>query len=206
MKKRYRGRHLAAGRRREPRELIRGDCGSRRKLAAACRKVSRRAVVARRKRNVFRKIRTQGKCGTRKELAAAGRRMTQSAKEVRRRGQDRNRYDQDSVVQETREETLEGPECNNGIRDRGFRQQLRGNNRIKNQGTRRQLLLKIKRISEVFDRKTFGLEFVKRAIGMSSGLRKMGNWTLWRRRPPPERSRTGHCGGLDPLQNGRKPC
>jgi hypothetical protein len=46
MKKRHRGRHLAAGRRGEPKELARGDCGSRRKLAAACRKVSRRSVVA----------------------------------------------------------------------------------------------------------------------------------------------------------------
>jgi hypothetical protein len=41
--KRHRGRNLAAGRRGEPKELTRGDCGSRRKLAAACRKVSRRA-------------------------------------------------------------------------------------------------------------------------------------------------------------------
>jgi hypothetical protein len=35
MKKQHRGRHLAAGRRREPKELTWGDCGSRRKLAAA---------------------------------------------------------------------------------------------------------------------------------------------------------------------------
>jgi hypothetical protein len=33
-KKRRRGRHLAAGRRGEPKELTRGDCGSSRKLAA----------------------------------------------------------------------------------------------------------------------------------------------------------------------------
>jgi hypothetical protein len=56
MKKRHRGRHQAAGRRREPKELTRGESGSRRKLAAACRKVSRRGAVARRKRNVFKKI------------------------------------------------------------------------------------------------------------------------------------------------------
>jgi hypothetical protein len=31
MKKRHRGWHLAAGRREEPKELIRGECGSRRK-------------------------------------------------------------------------------------------------------------------------------------------------------------------------------
>jgi hypothetical protein len=60
MKKRHRGRHLVAWRREETKELTQGDYGSRRKLAAACRKVSRHAKVAWRKRNAFRKIRTQG--------------------------------------------------------------------------------------------------------------------------------------------------
>jgi hypothetical protein len=32
-------------------------------------------------------------------------------------------------------------------------------------------------------RKNIGLEFVKRATGMSSGLQKMRNWTLWRGQP-----------------------
>jgi hypothetical protein len=79
-KKRHRGRKIAAGRRGEPKKLTRGNCGSRRKLAATCRKVSRRARVAWRKRNFFRIIRTQGNCGPWKELAAAGRRMIQSTK------------------------------------------------------------------------------------------------------------------------------
>jgi hypothetical protein len=48
-------------------KLTRGDFGSWRKLAAACRKVFHRAAVARRKRNVFRKIQTQGNGGLRKE-------------------------------------------------------------------------------------------------------------------------------------------
>jgi hypothetical protein len=74
VKKRHRGQHLAAGQHGEPKELTQGDCGSRRKLDAACRKVSRHAAVARRKRNIFRKIRTQENCGPRKELVAAGRR------------------------------------------------------------------------------------------------------------------------------------
>jgi hypothetical protein len=50
-KKRHRGRHIAAGRRREPKELTQRDWGSRGKLTAACRKVSRRAAVAWRNRN-----------------------------------------------------------------------------------------------------------------------------------------------------------
>jgi hypothetical protein len=52
MKKRHRDRNLAAGRHGKPKELTRGDCGSLRKLAAACRKVSHRARVASHKRNI----------------------------------------------------------------------------------------------------------------------------------------------------------
>jgi hypothetical protein len=57
-KKRHRGRKLAAGRRGDPNELIQGICGSR-KLAAACRKVSRCTRMAWRKGNVFRKYSTR---------------------------------------------------------------------------------------------------------------------------------------------------
>jgi hypothetical protein len=46
----------------------RGNRGSRRKSTAACRKVSCRAKVAWRKRNLFRKIRVLEKCGRRKEF------------------------------------------------------------------------------------------------------------------------------------------
>jgi hypothetical protein len=60
--------------------------GSRRKSAAACRKVSFRAKVAWRKRNLFSIIRTQGDCGPRKELPVAGREMTHRAKVTRRKG------------------------------------------------------------------------------------------------------------------------
>jgi hypothetical protein len=58
-KNRHRGRKQAAGRRGEPKKLTRGDCGSRKKLAAACRKVSRHATMAWRKRNIFRKFWTK---------------------------------------------------------------------------------------------------------------------------------------------------
>jgi hypothetical protein len=57
---------------------------------------------------------------------------------------------------------------------------------MKNPGSRRQLLFKIERKSEEFGRKTFGMEFVKRATGISNGLRKTRNWTLWRGWPPPK--------------------
>jgi hypothetical protein len=35
--------------------------------------------------------------------------------------------------------------------------------------------------------KPIGLEIVKRAVRISSGLRKTNVWTLWRVRPPPKR-------------------
>jgi hypothetical protein len=55
-KRRLRGKKQAAGRRREPKKLTREDCGPRMQLAASCRKVSRRATVAWRKRIIFRKL------------------------------------------------------------------------------------------------------------------------------------------------------
>jgi hypothetical protein len=50
-KKRHRDRKPAAGRRGEPKKMTRSDCGARRKLVAACRKVSSCETVAWRKRN-----------------------------------------------------------------------------------------------------------------------------------------------------------
>jgi hypothetical protein len=63
LKKRRRGRKSTAGRRGEPKKLTRGNCGSRKKLAAACRKVSRHATVAWLKRKVFRRSGTQENFG-----------------------------------------------------------------------------------------------------------------------------------------------
>jgi hypothetical protein len=85
-KKRPRGRRIAAGRRVRPTIQIRGDCESRRKLVAACRKVSRCAAVAWRRRNIFRDIRTQGNCGPRQKFCAAGIMVTLRARLARRKG------------------------------------------------------------------------------------------------------------------------
>jgi hypothetical protein len=46
--------------------------------------------------------------------------------------------------------------------------------------TRQQLRLNIERTSDGFNRKTFRLELMKQAAGMSSGLLKVRDWTLWR--------------------------
>jgi chromosome segregation ATPase len=76
-KRRHRGQKQAAGRHGEPKEFNRGVCGSRKKLAAACRKASRRATVALRKRNVFRKSWTHRNCGLRKEVTASRKKVAQ---------------------------------------------------------------------------------------------------------------------------------
>jgi hypothetical protein len=55
----HRGRHMAAGRSAKRKKPTRGDCGSRGRLVTACRKVSRRAAVAWRRRNIFRDIRNK---------------------------------------------------------------------------------------------------------------------------------------------------
>jgi hypothetical protein len=86
-RKRRRIRNLAAESRQKMKERTQGYCGSRRKLAAASRKVSSRATVARRKRNLLRRIGTQENCGPRKKLYAAGMRKGPKCKNgIRDRG------------------------------------------------------------------------------------------------------------------------
>jgi hypothetical protein len=70
-KRRHRGKKKAVERCGEPEEPTRGICGFRSKLAAACRKVSRRATVTRRRRDAIKNERTQDGCQRR--LAAARR-------------------------------------------------------------------------------------------------------------------------------------
>jgi hypothetical protein len=76
LRKRRRDRKLAAGRRQKPNRRIQANCESKRRSAAACRKVSRRARVAWRKRNVFRRFETQINYGPRKRLTVTGRKTT----------------------------------------------------------------------------------------------------------------------------------
>jgi hypothetical protein len=77
-RKRRRVCNLAAERRQKRKERTQGNCGSRRKSAATCRKVSHCAKVAWRKRNLFRNVQTQRKCGPWKELGT-GNRLTHRA-------------------------------------------------------------------------------------------------------------------------------
>jgi hypothetical protein len=90
------------------RERTRGNSGSRRKWAAACWKVPRRAKVAWRKRNLIRKIRTLEKCGWRKEFAAARIRTTRCVKVARRKGRS---YEGPSVEQGRRKNKTRNKIC-----------------------------------------------------------------------------------------------
>jgi hypothetical protein len=78
-RKRRRVCNLTAERRQKRKERIWRNCESKKKLAAACRKVSGRAKVAWRKRKPFRNVRALEKCGRRKEFVA-GIRTTLCAK------------------------------------------------------------------------------------------------------------------------------
>jgi hypothetical protein len=116
-KRRHRGRKEAAGRHGDPKELTRGDCGSRKKLAAACRKPSRRATVAWRKRNVFRKCWTHGNCGLRKEVTASRKKGTRCARH-RRKVQNKEKDPQRSPTGGAFESRCRrGPQCGTGRKD-----------------------------------------------------------------------------------------
>jgi hypothetical protein len=78
-RKRRRVRSLATERCQKWKERTRGNRGSRRKSAAACRKVSHCARVAWHKRNLVRKIRIQENCEPWKRWIVTGRKTTSCA-------------------------------------------------------------------------------------------------------------------------------
>jgi hypothetical protein len=190
LKKRRRGRKLIAGRRGETKEMNRENCGSRRKLAAACRKVPRHATVVWRKKQVLRRSGLQGNFGRRKELAIAGIRRTHCAQLVLRKG----RSLEETSVEEGRRKnrtknkferrTRKGRTLGRGqqmrqegtyaTRKRGFKEQLRFGNVRKNRWVYRA---------------TIGTKMVKQVVGTSRRLRKIRKWVLWRGRPPPKRKK-----------------
>jgi hypothetical protein len=90
-RKRRRVRNLAAELSQKLKERTLGNLGFRRKSAAACRKVSRRAKVAWRKINLMRKIRIQASRESWKELAVTRREMIHHTKVARCSGHDRKR-------------------------------------------------------------------------------------------------------------------
>jgi hypothetical protein len=66
---------------------------------------------------------------------------------------------------------------------------LEGTNGTRNRDFKEPLRLGNKRTTSGIYRKTIGLEIVKRAVRISSGMRKVTDWTLWRGQPPPKRKK-----------------
>jgi hypothetical protein len=179
MKKRYRGRRKSAGRRGKPKELTRSDCGSRGLLAAACRKVSRRATVAWCKRYVSRKIRTQDNCRPWSTLRSkVARRKVKVVREGRTKHSVAPRTQRGCTCRMKRWKDpscvfrIQNQEGKNGIRNRGLRQQLQS-----------------KRESTKIYRKNTGLEIIKEIARSLVALRKVQDWTRWKGRPPPKRKK-----------------
>jgi hypothetical protein len=191
LRKQRRGRKQAAGRREKPKKVNRGICGSREKLAAACRKVSRHATVAWRKRNILRKSWTQRNCGLWKEVTAAGRRITRCA------GHGHKGRKKEIIMGRNRIRRHEPKnERSKGIRSRDVEELLhlrKGRKTAKSIGVRsrrQQLQLKTIRNSgnKVF-RRTMRLGIAKRIAGSPVAVQKIKKWTLWKGRPPPIRKK-----------------
>jgi hypothetical protein len=144
--KRRRVCNLATERRQKRKESTRRSRGSRRKSAAACRKVSRRAKVAWRESNLFRNVQTQRNCGPRKRLTVTAIRTTRCAKVARHKershegpsveqGRRKNKT-RNKIGRGTRRGRMLGrrelmrQEGTNETRNRDFKEQLRlGNER-----------------------------------------------------------------------------
>jgi hypothetical protein len=121
-------------------------------------------------------------------------------------------YNVDNVVQETRKGRTFGrrrqpkPECNNGIRDQGLRQQLRGSKRIMDIGGRRPLYLRKARTTAngiggcsvqqshlgsggTLKKALYEIFRGKKAKQIAESYvdsQKIKDWTLWKDRPPPK--------------------
>jgi hypothetical protein len=141
LKNRHRGKHLAAGCRRKPKEQTQSNGGCREKLAPTHRGMTCHAGVAQHK-----------------GYGCQGHRRDNVAPRTKKERTDDKRY-------------WKGPECKNGIRNRGLKQQL--------------YLGNMRAFNKIY-RKTLGLEIMKRAIEISSRLQKVRDRTLKRGEPPPK--------------------
>jgi hypothetical protein len=189
-KRRHKGRKETAGRRLEPKGLNRGDRGSRKKLAAACRKASHRATVAWIKRNVFRKSWTCEFYGLRKEVTAPRKEVTAPRKEVTRCERHRRKVAQRSPTGGAFEHRCRrGSQYGMGRKDPTVIDIGGWSSRQLSPLERRGSIYKIRKT-------TLNTESLRRAPGMFIGLQQMRIWTLWRGRPPPKRKCCPALGGL----------
>jgi hypothetical protein len=189
-------RNLAAERRQKWKERTWGNHGARRKSAAACRKVSRRAKVAWRKRNHIMRIETKINYGPQKRLTVTCRKTTSRetvgwhSENVVRNDRTRDQAERGTPKRRKGGEGLwKFPECNNGISDQGIKQKLHSRKQIKDLGERLPLCPRNKRTFSGIYRKPTGLEIAKQIARCTVGLKRIKDWALWRGRPPPKRKR-----------------
>jgi hypothetical protein len=181
-RKRRRVRNLDAERRQKNKGRTRENGGSRRKLAAACKKVSRRTKVAWQKRNLFRKIRIQENCEPWKKFSPTGIRMTHRAKVALLEGNIvRNKWTRAKAERgiqkvRTRHEGRKSVKDLGGGRPRYLRKRDLKKLRVESTGNLDRTLSKTTR-----------LEIAERITRSTVGVRKIKCWALWRGRPPPKR-------------------
>jgi hypothetical protein len=186
---------------RKRKEGTRGTCESRRKLTVAGRKVSRRATVAWRERNLVRKIWIQDNCEPWKRWTITGRNTTSRAtvawrsENVVRKNWIRNQAKRGTPKRRKDGERLwKCLEYSNGIRSRGVEEHIhlrKGRKTAKNIGGRRghqQQLKSMGNGNKVYS-KTIRLDIAKRTFRSTAEMQKMKEWTLWRGRPPPKRKK-----------------
>jgi hypothetical protein len=197
-RKQRRGRKLTARRRGEPKEPTRENCGFLRKLAVACRKVSRYATVAWRKRKIFRKSETRGYCGSRKGVTVADRRTSHHAtvawqKRILTRviwieesGESLKDFEVNRVIK------VQG--CKNGIWCRDVKnvpdlKKERTTNGIKRWSAEQRSYLGSGRTPSKNPYEIFGRKIEKQVVRMSMGFLQIRIWRVWRCRPPPKRKK-----------------
>jgi hypothetical protein len=130
-------------------------------------------------RNLAADRRQSPKDGPRKKLAASGKKMTRLARVVWRKERSREgpSVEHGRRKNQTRNKFARG--TRNGWTP-GRRQLMRqeGTGGTRNRDFKEQLRLGSERTTSGIYRKTIGLEILTRAVGISSGLRKMMDWTL----------------------------
>jgi hypothetical protein len=143
--------------------------GKQRNLVAA-----RRAAVAWRKINVFRKILTHGFCGLRKEVTAAGMRITRCS------GHRRKGRNKEIVIERNRIRRREPKnEQNKGIRSRHVEELLHLRNRRK---TAKSIGGRSRRLHP--RQKNYETAIAKQSAGSPFAIQMIEKGTQWRGRPP----------------------
>jgi hypothetical protein len=179
-RKRCRVRNLAAKCRQKRKERTGENRGSRRKLAAACRKVSCHAKVAWRKRKLITRSGTQENCGLLKEFSPTGIRMTHHVKVAWHKEQS---HEETSAEQGRWKEQTRNKFTNGNRKGWTFGSRCRvdpeGSTGEKDPNIRRYRWLKNENTAGRIFEKTFRLQIAKREDGSFVGSLNIRDWTLW---------------------------